>query len=119
MKIMYVFAGNLATDITEDELRREFTPYGEVLSITIMNDRYIGSGQPNEYAYIEMISKEGVENAVANLDGKKIKDRAIRVVAALPTAKNGIKTPDGTGKRYNSKRHREPQIIAPHPGRSN
>jgi len=107
MKITYIFAGNLAKEVTEADLRQEFTPYGEVISVTIMNDHYIGSGQPNEYAYIQMVSKEGAESAIANLDGKQLKGRAVKVVAALPMTKNQLKTADVPGKsRYGSKRYR-------------
>ena len=104
---MNIFIGNLSLEITEEDLRQEFTRYGEVLSVTIMNDRYIGSGQPNGYGYIQMISKEGAETAIANMDGKVIRDRALKVVAALPMTKYGAKTEERTGKWPTSKRKRK------------
>ena len=36
-----IYIGNLSLETTEDELRREFTEFGEVISVTIMNDKYI------------------------------------------------------------------------------
>ena len=104
---MNIFIGNLSLEITEEDLRQEFTRYGEVLSVTIMNDRYIGSGQPNGYGYIQMISKEGAETAIANMDGKVIRDRALKVVAALPMTKYGAKTEERAGKWPTSKRKRK------------
>jgi len=42
---MNIYVGNLPLDITEDELRQEFTPFGQVISVSVMNDKYIGSGE--------------------------------------------------------------------------
>ena len=66
---MNIYVGNLSFETTEDELRKEFTEFGEVISVTVMNDKYIGSGQPRGYAYVEMASKAEGEAAIANLEG--------------------------------------------------
>ena len=42
---MNIYIGNLSLETSEDELRRKFEPFGLVLSVTILNDEYIGSGQ--------------------------------------------------------------------------
>jgi len=80
---MNIYVGNLAMEMTEDELRKEFTPFGAVLSVTIMNDKYIGSGQPRAYGYVEMSKSEGTV-AIAGIGGRILRDRAISVVEALP-----------------------------------
>ena len=71
--------GNLSLETTEDELRKEFIEFGEVLSVTIMNDRYIGSGQPRGYGYVEMALKSEGTSAVANLEGKMLGHRYSRI----------------------------------------
>ena len=81
---MNIYVGNLSLETTEDELRREFTEFGEVISVTIMNDKYIGSGQPRGYGYVEMASKSEGVTAIANLEGKKLRNRVVNVVEALP-----------------------------------
>ncbi len=48
---MNIYVGNLSLDITEGELRREFMAFGAVISVVIMNDRYIGSGQTRGYGF--------------------------------------------------------------------
>jgi RNA recognition motif-containing protein len=53
---MNIYVGNLSLEMTEEELRREFMAFGEVISVTIMNDKYIGSGQSRGYAFVEMPS---------------------------------------------------------------
>ena len=81
---MIIFVGNLSFDITEEELRREFMVFGEVMSIIIMDDKHIGSGQTRRYAFVEMPSKSEGEDAVTGLKGKRLRNRAVDVIGALP-----------------------------------
>ena len=76
--------GNLPLEMTEDELRKEFTVFGEVASVTIIDDKYIGSGQQRRYAYVEMASRSEGEIAIANLEGKRMSNTIINVIGALP-----------------------------------
>ena len=81
---MNIYVGNLSLETTEDELRQEFTEFGDVISVTIMNDKYIGSGQTRGYGYIEMASKAEGEAAIAALNEKTLQRMTINVVEALP-----------------------------------
>ena len=81
---MNIYIGNLPLELTEEDLRREFTAFGEVLSVTIMNDRYIGSGQSRGYGFVEMTSKPEGEAAIAALSGKTLGRMTINVIEALP-----------------------------------
>jgi len=105
---MNIYVGNLSLETTEDELRKEFTEFGEVISVTIMNDNYIGSGQPRGYGYVEMASKSEGATAIANLEGKKLRNRVVNVVAALPlSGKRGTVPPNSRNNvRLNKKRER-------------
>ncbi len=47
---MRIYAGNLSYGVTEDELKAEFTTFGEVTSVTIPMDRY--SGQAKGFGFI-------------------------------------------------------------------
>ena len=88
---MNIYVGNLSLEMTEDELRQEFAEFGEVVSVTVMNDRYIGSGQTRAYAYVEMAFKVEGTAAITNLKGIKLRDRTIKVIEALPlSSKNGV-----------------------------
>jgi RNA recognition motif-containing protein len=80
----YLYIGNLAPIVTEDELRLAFGAFGQVVSVSLMSDAYIGSRQPRAYAYIEMALKSQGEAAVHGLDCKMLGDRPISVVEALP-----------------------------------
>jgi RNA recognition motif-containing protein len=104
---MNIYVGNLSLEVTEDELRKEFTAYGEVTSVTIMNDKYIGSGQPRGYGYVEMTLKSEGTTAIANLTGKILKERAVEVVEALPLSdKRGI-DPFGIKEKIRSNKSRQ------------
>jgi RNA recognition motif-containing protein len=110
---MNIYVGNLSLEMTEDELRKEFTEFGEVTSVTIMNDKYIGSGQPRGYGYVEMASKSEGTNAIANLEGKRLRNRVVNVVEALPLSdKHGTTTPNARyNNRSNKRRERKYQTI--------
>jgi RNA recognition motif-containing protein len=79
-----IYVGNLSPDVTKEELRREFMAFGEVISVVIMNDKYIGSGQTRGYGFVEMPSVSEAEAAIASLNGKRLRGRVIDVVQALP-----------------------------------
>ena len=76
--------GNLSYEAIEEDLRQEFMAFGEVISVIIMNDKYIGSGQSKGYAFVEMPSQSEGKAAITNLSGKALKHMAIDVVKALP-----------------------------------
>lgn len=106
---MNIYVGNLSLETTEDELREEFTKFGEVLSVTIMNDKYIGSGQTRGYGYIQMYSKEDAANAIANLSGKTLNNHILSVVQALPLTKYDSKITDASDKKRSFKKRERNQ----------
>ena len=110
---MNIYVGNLPLEITEDELRKEFTEFGEVISVTIMNDKYIGSGQPRGYGYVEMASKSEGATAIANIAGRILRNRVVSVVEALPLSnKSGEVIPDmKNNNRSYKRRERKCQMI--------
>ncbi len=105
---MNIYVGNLSLETTEDELRKEFTEFGDVISVTIMNDKYIGSGQPRGYGYVEMASKSEGASAIASLEGRKLRSRVVNVVEALPLSnKSGtVSLNIRNNSRLNRKRER-------------
>lgn len=85
---MNIYVGNLPFAVTEAELRQEFAPFGQVLAVSIMNDKYIGSGQPRGYGFVEMASKTDGEAAIAALNGKAINNQVLNILEALPLSGN-------------------------------
>jgi cold-inducible RNA-binding protein len=83
---MKMYVGNLAYDVTEDELSAEFGAYGKVDSVAIPADKF--SGRPRGFAFVEMASKSEAEAAIAGLNGKTLKDRTIVVNESRPRPDN-------------------------------
>lgn len=100
---LIIYVGNLSLDITEDVLKDVFQPFGEVQSVSIMNDKYIGSGQPRGYGFVEMPSKSAGEAAVASLKDSAINKRRLIIVEALPLER---KVRECVSRRYNKPRQR-------------
>ena len=88
-----IYVGNLSLAVTDEELQREFMAFGEVVSVTIMNNKHIGSGQSKGYGFIEMPSKSEGQAAITALNGKSLRDRAIDVIRAHALSKNRDKAP--------------------------
>ena len=102
---MNIYVGNLPFEMTEDELRQVFIAFGNVESVSIMNDKYIGSGQPRGYGFVEMASKSEGEATVTALNGRTLKHRTSDVVEALPLSDkkgNGSYSVE-RGGRFNSR----------------
>ena len=81
---MNIYVGNLPADISGEELIQEFSMYGNVEAVHLMNDKYIGSGQHHIYGYIEMASIPDGEHAIIGLKDKLIRGNKIQVIGALP-----------------------------------
>lgn len=79
---MNIYVGNLAYDITEDELRGVFADHGEVSSVNIISDKY--SGRPKGFAFVEMPKQAEAEDAIKSLNEKEIKGRNVKVNQARP-----------------------------------
>ena len=90
---MNIFVGNLSPEMTVNELQGEFTPFGEVTSVIILNDNYIGSGQTKAYGFVQMNSIDEGNTAITMLKGKLLKGNCIVVVEALPLTKPIMRGP--------------------------
>jgi len=96
---MNIYVGNLSYDVTEDDLRAEFSAFGDVSSVSIIKDKY--SGQSKGFAFVEMPVLHQGQAALTGLNGKKIKDRAINVSGARERGEGG-----GGGSRSFSRDNR-------------
>ena len=79
---MKIYVGNLSFNMTEEQLRSEFAPYGEIESVAIPTDRY--SGRPRGFAFVEMPKVSEGQAAIAALNGKSLMERTLVVNAARP-----------------------------------
>jgi len=84
---MKIYVGNLAYEVTEDELAAEFGVYGKVDSVAVPSDKF--TGRPKGFAFIEMGSKAEADAAIAGLNGKTLKERTLTVNEARPREGTG------------------------------
>ncbi len=79
---MKIYAGNLAKEVTQDELKQAFEAFGKVESAVIITDKF--SGESRGFGFVEMLSNEEAQAAIAGLNGKDIKGKALNVSEARP-----------------------------------
>ncbi|MEW6051476.1 MAG: RNA-binding protein [Candidatus Zixiibacteriota bacterium] len=79
---MKLFVGNLAFDVTDEDLRKVFEPFGTVMSAAIVKDRF--SSEPRGFGFVEMSSKSEAQAAINELNGKDFMSRAMAVNEARP-----------------------------------
>jgi RNA recognition motif-containing protein len=85
---MNIYVGNLSLELTDEELQREFMTFGEVVSVTIMNNKPIDGGRSKRYGFVEMPSSSEGQAAITALDGKSLRDRTIDVIQARALSRN-------------------------------
>lgn len=95
---MRIYVGNLSYDTTEDELKKDFTAFGEVASVSIVTDRY--SGRSKGFAFVEMTNKAEAEAAITGLNGKSVKERTLVVNEARPRTEGGNRSGGYGGGGY-------------------
>jgi RNA recognition motif-containing protein len=79
---MNIYVGNLNYNLSEDELEKVFTPYGEVTSVKIIRDKY--TDQSKGFGFIEMDNDADAQKAIDELNGTEVKGRELRVNQARP-----------------------------------
>ncbi|MGD0822604.1 MAG: RNA-binding protein [Desulfomonilia bacterium] len=83
---MNIFVGNLSRDVTNEDLQQAFQAFGEVTSANVIRDKF--SGDSRGFGFVEMPAKAAAQAAIAGLNGKELKGRAINVNEARPRADN-------------------------------
>jgi cold-inducible RNA-binding protein len=79
-----LYIGGLAYSTTSDGLREFFTQSGNVLSATVITDRF--SGQSRGFGFVEMNTAEEAQNAISQLNGRELDGRRITVEISNPQA---------------------------------
>jgi len=74
---MNMYIGNLAYDVTEDDLKNAFSEFGEVSSVKIIIDKF--SGRSKGFGFVEMPSNSEADQAIKALNGKAFNGRSIKV----------------------------------------
>lgn len=92
---MNIYVGNLAYAVTESDLSEAFSEFGTVASAKIITDRE--TGRAKGFAFVEMANKSEGIKAIAQMNGKSLKDREIVVNEARPREERSDSRPRGGG----------------------
>jgi len=93
---MNIYVGNLAFEVTDEELRQLFAAHGDVQSASVVKDRF--SGESRGFGFVEMPARKDAETAIEALNGTDLRGRSIMVNEAKPkTPKRGGGGPGGGG----------------------
>jgi RNA recognition motif-containing protein len=84
---MNIYVGNLAREITEDDLREAFAVFGQVDTVTVIKDKF--SGESRGFGFVEMPSKNEAQTAINEMNDKDLKGRTINVNEARPKTNRG------------------------------
>lgn len=89
-----LFIGNLAFEMSDADLNKLFRDIRNVIDVRVAIDRR--TGQPRGFAHADFVDIESAEKAMANLNGKEIYGRTLRVdYSGTPSAR----TPYGGAAR--------------------
>ena len=91
---MNIYVGNLSSDVTGDDLRQAFEAFGQVESANVIMDKF--SGESKGFGFVEMPSKDEATAAIAGMNGKDLKGKAVNVNEARPR----VDRPRGGGGGY-------------------
>jgi RNA recognition motif-containing protein len=100
-----LYVGNLSYDTTEDELRTLFTQAGTVTEVVLIKDRETGTSKG--FAFVSFESQSDAEKAIAQFNGKSLRNRELTVNVARPREERPSSGYDsnsrGGGNRSNSR----------------
>ena len=82
-----LYIGGLSYSTTSEGLREFFSQSGNVLSATVITDRF--SGQSRGFGFVEMSTAEEAQNAISQLNGRELDGRRITVEISNPQARTG------------------------------
>jgi len=74
---MNIYVGNLSFEATEQDIRQEFSKFGEVSGVNMVTDRETGRSQG--FCFVEMPNDAEAKEAISGLNLQRIAGRAVTV----------------------------------------
>jgi cold-inducible RNA-binding protein len=90
-----LYVGNISFQVTEEQIREMFEKIGRVESVNLITDRI--TGQPKGFGFVEMASEDEARNAIAQLNGNVVMERALTVSESRPQKPTRQRGNDGSG----------------------
>jgi len=100
---MNIYVSNLGFTVKDEALKDLFTPFGEVKSAKIINDRE--TGQSRGFGFVEMTDDTAAKTALSQLNETTVDGRTMRVAEAIHKIREGSGLNlDGSNGRKEHKR---------------
>ncbi len=83
---MKIYVGNMSYSTTEQVLQEQFSAYGTVEEVAVINDRE--TGRPRGFAFVTMANDDEGRTAIESLNGADVDGRTLVVNEARPKSNN-------------------------------
>ena len=93
---MNIYVSNLGFNVKDEDLKQLFTPFGEVSSAKVINDRE--TGRSRGFGFVEMPDNTAASEAMQQLNETSVDGRPMRISEAKP------KTEGSGGGGYSNNR---------------
>ena len=81
-----IYVGNIAREVTDDDLRGAFAAFGQVESAVVLKDKF--TGESRGFGFVEMLVASEAQAAINGMNGKSLKGRNLNVNEARPREDN-------------------------------
>jgi cold-inducible RNA-binding protein len=82
-----LYVGNLSQKVTEEDLKKNFSEAGAVVSAAVIKDKF--SGVSRGFGFVEMETEEGAQEAIKKFNGGDLDGKTITVNEARPKTESG------------------------------
>jgi len=82
-----LYIGNLASGVTEQELKDNFATVGNIISLAIIKDKFTGLSKG--FGFVEMETEEAAKEAITQFNGGELQGKVIVVNEARPPRTQG------------------------------
>jgi len=72
-----VYVGNLAEDVSADDVRQTFSRFGEVTDVHLVKDA--STGRSRGFAFVTMADEAQAQKAIAGMNGTSVGGRPLTV----------------------------------------
>ena len=79
---MNIYVSNLGYTVSDEQLKKLFSPYGEVSSARVMTDKF--TNRSRGFAFVDMPDENAGQKAIGELNGAMVEGRPIAVNLAKP-----------------------------------
>ena len=93
-----LYVGNLSYNTTDADLRDLFGQSGTVVDTKVMSDRE--TGRPRGFAFVEMSTDSEATNAIAEVNGRDLDGRTLKVNEAQERSSGGGRGGRSGGGRW-------------------